>query len=94
MEEKAKQIARLMGQLANENRLLILCALLDGPKAVFELAESVPNITLPALSQHLQRLRAGGLVDSEKSGQHVVYQISDPHLAALMAVLKREYCQA
>ena len=34
LEEQARQVAELLGRLANENRLLILCALEDGPKTV------------------------------------------------------------
>ncbi len=37
MEEKAKKIAELLKILANEHRLLILCALMQGPLAVGEL---------------------------------------------------------
>ena len=62
LREKAQTIASLMAQMANENRLLILCALLDGPKTVGELGENVPNITAPALSQHLHKLKDGELV--------------------------------
>lgn len=92
LREKAKTIAELMAQMANENRLLILCALLDGPKTVGELGESVPNITGPALSQHLHKLKDGGLVQAEKHGQFVTYSIKDSRLQALMAVLKEQYC--
>lgn len=92
LREKAQTIASLMAQLANENRLLILCALLDGPKTVGELGESVPNITGPALSQHLHKLKDGGLVQAEKHGQFVTYSIKDSRLQALMAVLKEQYC--
>ena len=67
LREKAKTIAELMAQMANENRLLILCALLDGPRTVGELGESVPNITGPALSQHLHKLKDGGLVQAEST---------------------------
>ena len=92
LREKAQTIASLMAQMANENRLLILCALLDGPKTVGELGESVPNITGPALSQHLHKLKDGGLVQAEKHGQFVTYSIKDSRLQALMAVLKEQYC--
>ena len=92
LREKAKTIAELMAQMANENRLLILCHLLDGPKTVGELGESVPNITGPALSQHLHKLKDGGLVQAEKHGQFVTYSIKDSRLQALMAVLKEQYC--
>ena len=92
LREKAQTIASLMAQMANENRLLILCYLLDGPKTVGELGESVPNITGPALSQHLHKLKDGGLVQAEKHGQFVTYSIKDSRLQALMAVLKEQYC--
>lgn len=92
LREKAKTIAELMAQMANENRLLILCHLLDGPKTVGELGESVPNITGPALSQHLHKLKDGGLVQAEKHGQFVTYSIKDSRLQALMAVIKEQYC--
>lgn len=92
LREKAQTIASLMAQMANENRLLILCALLDGPRTVGELGESVPNITGPALSQHLHKLKDGGLVQAEKHGQFVIYSIKDSRLWALMEVLKEQYC--
>lgn len=92
LREKAQTIASLMAQMANENRLLILCALLDGPRTVGELGESVPNITGPALSQHLHKLKDGGLVQAEKHGQFVTYSIKDHRIQALMAVLRDQYC--
>ena len=92
MREQAQRIAELMGQLANENRLLILCALLEKPMTVGELAGEVPGISGPAISQHLQKLRAGQLVQAEKQGQFVRYSIKDERLYALMALLKKEYC--
>lgn len=92
LREQAKHIAALMARLANENRLLILCALLDGPKTVGELGELVPNITGPALSQHLHKLKDGGLIQAEKHGQYVTYSIRDHRLRSLMEVLKTQYC--
>ena len=67
LREKAQTIASLMAQMANENRLLILCALLDGPKTVGQLGEEVPNITAPALSQHLHKLKDGGLIQGRST---------------------------
>ena len=92
MRERAKAVAQLMGLLANENRLLILCALLERPMTVWELAREVPHITPSALSQHLQKLKSAGLVDGEKQGQYVQYSIQDQRLYAVMAALKEQYC--
>lgn len=92
MREHAKQVAKLMGQLANENRLLILEALLQGPMTVTELAEKVREISAPALSQHLHKLRDAGLICSEKKAQYIRYSICDQRIRGLIGFLHREYC--
>lgn len=89
--EEARTLAALLGLLANENRLLLLCALLDGPRTVGELGKEVP-VSLPALSQHLHRLRDAGLVAAEKQGQFVRYSLRDQRLRTVLAVLRQEYC--
>ncbi|WP_101698446.1 ArsR/SmtB family transcription factor [Clostridium minihomine] len=93
MEEKAKQIAELLKMLANENRLLILCQLIEGPKTVSKLAEKIPNITQSALSQHLALLKAHGILDFTKSGQSITYRIADERVEKVIDVLKQYYCE-
>lgn len=92
MEEQAKQLAALFRLLANENRLLLLCALLERPMTVGELAAHTPQISLPALSQHLQTLRMAELLSAEKHGQHVTYALQDERLRCLFALLKEQFC--
>lgn len=92
MRENAKRVATLMGQLANENRLLILCALLEGPKTVGELGELIPDISAPALSQHLHKLRDAELICSEKKAQYIRYSIRDERLRGLIDLLRHDYC--
>ena len=92
METPAKRVAELMGQLSNENRLLILCALLERPMTVGELGKHVPGISAPALSQHLHKLRDAGLISCRKEAQFVRYEICDPHLHKLISLLRAEYC--
>ena len=92
MEEKAKQIAELLKVLANENRLLIFCALMQNPKTVGELSQKVPNITQSALSQHLALLKAHGILNYQKSGQSITYSIADHRVEEIMKVLKTYYC--
>lgn len=92
LERKAEAVAALMGQLANGNRLLILCALQDGPKTVGVLGKAVPGISAPAISQHLHKLRESGLIIGEKKGQFVEYRLADERLQKLLQVLKEEYC--
>ena len=92
MEERAKKIAELLRILANENRLLILCALKESPLTVGEIHRHTSGITLSALSQHLNYLRTAGILDSKKTGLHVEYSIVDEHVIALIDTLKDRYC--
>ncbi len=93
MDKPVKKVAELMSMLANENRLLILCALLQKPMTVGELSQYVPDISAPALSQHLHKLSAAGLISFEKEAQFIRYMIKDPHLHQLIQFLQEEYCQ-
>ncbi len=51
MEEQAKKIAELLKLLANEHRLLILCALIQGKLTVGKFISTPPILPpLPCLS--------------------------------------------
>lgn len=92
MEEQAKKIAKLLKILANEHRLLILCALTKGRLTVGEIHKYTPNITGSALSQHLSQLKTAEILDSEKQGMNVVYWIQDERVIALIEAIKEHYC--
>ena len=92
MEEKAKQIAALLKMLANENRLMILCALMEQPMTVSKIAEKISGITQPALSQHLTLLKAHGILNNTKSGQNITYSIADCRVKEIIHTIKKYYC--
>jgi hypothetical protein len=92
MEEKARRVAELLKLLANEQRLLILCALMHGRRNVSEIHKHTPNITASALSQHLHLLKTAGVLSSEKQGMNVSYLISDARVIALIESIKQQYC--
>jgi len=92
VEERAKDIAELLKALANENRLLIFCGLMERPMTVSEIAKYVPNISQPALSQHLALLKAQGILDFTKSGMNVIYFIADHRVEEFINVLQKYYC--
>lgn len=92
MEQHAKLVADLLKVLANENRLLILCYLIESPMTVTELTNKITNITQSALSQHLSILKAHRIVDSSKKGQNITYSISDERILSVIEVLKSKYC--
>lgn len=92
MEEKSKDLAEMLKVLANENRLLILCSLVQKPLTVNEILEFVPNIKQSALSQHLSIMKANKILESEKQGQNVKYFIKDEKIIKLFNFLKETYC--
>lgn len=92
MEERAKKIAELLKLLANEHRLLILCALLNGQLTVGDIHQYTPNITASALSQHLNQMRMFGILSSQKQGTNVFYRIEDERVIALIDAIKKEFC--
>lgn len=92
LEQRAAEAARLLKLLANENRLLILCRLAAKREmAVGEIADGV-GLSQSALSQHLAKMRAEGLVATRREAQSVFYRIADPDTRRLLTVLKNIYC--
>jgi len=92
VDTQVKQIAELLKVLANESRLLIFCGLMEHPMTVSEIAKCVPDISLPALSQHLNLLKAHGILDCVKSGLNVTYSIADRRVDEVINTLKKYYC--
>jgi ArsR family transcriptional regulator len=93
LERKAAKVAGLLGALANERRLMILCRLVEwGEGNVGALAEAV-GLSQSALSQHLARMRQEGLVAFRRDGQTLWYRIAEPRVEELFATLHRLFCQ-
>lgn len=83
--------ARLLKALANERRLSILCHLGRGEMCVGALAEAI-GLSQSALSQHLAKLRAEGLVRTRRESQTIFYALASAEAAAVVAVLAALYC--
>ena len=92
MRESAAQAAAMLRLLSNEYRLLVLFLLLEyGEMSVTELLAQV-ELGQSALSQHLAKLRAAGLVTYRREAQVLYYRIQNPDVGRLIAVLKNIYC--
>jgi DNA-binding transcriptional ArsR family regulator len=72
--------------LADPTRRAIFERLADGPRAVGELAQSLP-VSRPAVSQHLKVLKEAGLVVDAAEGTRRIYQLNPDGLVALRAYL-------
>ncbi|MBY0406484.1 MAG: metalloregulator ArsR/SmtB family transcription factor [Rickettsiales bacterium] len=92
MRHNAPKAEALLKQLANANRLMVLCHLVSGEKTAGQMADSI-GLSHSALSQHLSRLREAGLVESDKRGLCVYYRICSMEAQALLSVLHLIYCR-
>ncbi len=91
LQARADEVATLLKQLANTRRLMILCRLAAGPATVSELC-TVADLSQSAISQHLAKMRAEGLVKGEKEGLQIHYSISDPRCMDVLNHLKASFC--
>ncbi len=92
MMDKARLAADTMKALGHEHRLLIMCLLADGEKAVTELEELL-SLKQPAVSQLLTRLRADRLVQTRRDGKAMYYSIADPAVLVIIQTLYGLYCE-
>jgi DNA-binding transcriptional ArsR family regulator len=91
MHAHAAEAAQLMKALGNEQRLLILCNLLERPLSVSEINERV-QLSQSALSQHLALLREQGMVETRREAQSIYYSLPPGAVTRIMAVLQEIYC--
>lgn len=81
---------QVLTAIANENRLKVLCLLLETERSVTELCNAVGLAQSP-LSQHLAKLRKLGLVGTRRDGQMVYYHLKSQAVRDLLATLKKLY---
>jgi DNA-binding transcriptional ArsR family regulator len=93
LANNAGQAESFMKILANKNRLMILCTLMNQERSVSELNQSVP-LGQSALSQHLAVLRGHKLVDTRRDAQSIYYSVSDPRVKQIIEKLYEFFCGA
>ena len=91
MEAAADQASELLKSLANRNRLLILCQLVDGERSVGDLAAFL-KVRDSTVSQHLALLRKDGLVQGRRDAQTIYYSIASCPARQVLETLFAIYC--
>ena len=87
----ATRATSLLSSLANENRLAVLCQLVQGERNVGDLQDLV-DLSQSALSQHLARLRADGLVKTRRVGTTIYYSLDGEDAVRVLETLYELYC--
>ncbi|MFJ1546456.1 ArsR/SmtB family transcription factor [Streptomyces sp. NPDC088246] len=84
--EVLAEAAAAFGLLASSARLHIMWTLARGESDVTGLAERVGG-ALPAVSQHLAKLKLAGLVRSHREGRRMVYFVDDPGIVTVVRLM-------
>ena len=88
----AERAAQLMKALSNPHRLMVLCHLAERERSVGELGALV-GLGQSALSQHLARLRADGLVKTRRDRQTIHYSLDGEAVMRVIKTLYDIYCR-
>lgn len=91
MRERIDEISDFVKKLGNPNRLLILCALVDGERSVGQIEKEI-GIRQPVLSQQLAELREAGFIVGTRSAKQVYYNLVDDRVVEFIAVMNRLFC--
>lgn len=92
MSERAGDAAALLKTLANQNRLMIVCTLVEGEHSVGELEEML-GIHQPTLSQQLTVLREAGIVATRRDAKQIFYRLAEDKAARLVMALYEIFCR-
>ena len=84
---KAVQI-KILGALANQNRLDILTCLCSGQKNVTEIIKST-GLSQSAVSHSLNKLSASGLISGTPQNRYRYYTISSPIIPSIIDILEK-----
>lgn len=93
MLDNAVEAAEFLKILANPNRLMIVCALVEGERSVRDLEDTL-GIRQPGLSQQIAELREAGFIVGRKESKSVFYRLEDGRVAEFIAMMHRMFCEA
>lgn len=88
--ERATEVASFLKLVANEQRLVLLCRLREGEACVNELVELCGQ-SQSGVSQHLARMREGGLVKTRREAKMIYYSLADARVEAFIAFLCQHF---
>ncbi len=91
MDAAAQEASGVLKMLSNPQRLVLLCALVNGERSVGELVEAL-GASQSYVSNQLAKLRAEGLVSATREGRIMRYSLSDPRVTPILERLYEVFC--
>lgn len=83
-------ISPLLKALANPRRIEVVRCLMNRELSVNQMLDEI-DLSQSALSQHLAKLRDGGVVKTRRSSQRIYYQLAEGRIAKFVELLDRLY---
>jgi len=87
---KFNEIAEMLKVLAHPVRLCIVKGLLEKGSCNVSHMQSCLRAPQSTISQHLQKLRAAGIICGTRNGLEINYRVCDPRVEKLLQLLFRQ----
>lgn len=85
--KKYEEIAEILKVIAHPVRLCIINGLLENGGCNVTHMQSCLGIPQSTISQHLQKLKAAGIIEGERNGLEITYKVKDEKIKELMKCL-------
>lgn len=82
------QLSKVLELAANEVRLKILYLLEEENELCPCDISDILGMSIPAVSQHLRKLKDGNIIESRREGQTIYYSLKEGHLKVLKPFFK------
>uniref|UniRef100_UPI0034DE3564 ArsR/SmtB family transcription factor n=1 Tax=Candidatus Thiodubiliella endoseptemdiera TaxID=2738886 RepID=UPI0034DE3564 len=89
--EDVERAAKALKAMAHPLRLKILCVLQNDELPVFKIGEKIGTCQ-SNVSQHIDILRAKGIVESRREGNKVLCRVKDAKILTLMVNMQTTFC--
>ncbi len=87
-ENAFSQMSAVLSLAANDVRLKILYLLEEEKELCPCDMSDILGMSIPAISQHLRKMKDGGIIQSRKEGQTIFYFLKPEHLKMLRSLFK------
>jgi len=88
-----ERVSAALRVLAHPHRLKLVELLMKGERPVGELAERM-GLAPNAVSQHLNIMKAYGILTSRRRGRSILYHVQNPEARNVIQCIRRYYCGA
>ncbi len=88
---KCNEVSAILKTISHPHRLMILCLLTDGAKTVGDLEDS-SGASQSSVSQFLSRMKSEGIVEAQRDGQYIYYEIASAEIKKIIRSLHSIFC--